>query len=56
MVNVEKGIVFITTGKYSDGRPGNSAAFTTIEDVDITLADNVNDCVGIQIGGAQNIL
>ena len=53
MVNVKKGIVFTTTGYGGVGRPGNSAAFTTIEDVDITLADNVSGCVGIQIGGKQ---
>ena len=52
MENVKKGIVFTTTGKDSDPRPGNSAAFTTIEDVDIGLAD-VSDAVGIQIGGKQ---
>jgi hypothetical protein len=55
MENVKKGIVFTTTGPYDDGQvtwPGNSAAFTTIEDVDIELA-NVSSAVGIQIGGKQ---
>ena len=61
MENVKKGIVFTTTGpcehpKYPNDPlkklPGNSAAFTTIEDVDITLA-NYSDAVGIQIGGTQ---
>jgi len=55
MENVKKGIVFTTTGLYVEGsvsRPGNSAAFTTIEDVDIELA-NHSDAVGIQMGGTQ---
>ena len=52
MENVKKGIVFTTTGYYSDLCPGNSAAFTTIEDVDIGLANDI-DAVGIQIGGKQ---
>jgi len=53
MENVKKGIIFTTTGYDAIGRPGNSAAFTSIEDVDITLADNVVGCVGIQLGGTQ---
>jgi hypothetical protein len=57
MENVTKGIVFTTTGPYNDpatgaGGPGDSAAFTTIDDVGISLA-NRSDAVGIQIGGTQ---
>ena len=52
MVNVRTGVVFTTTGKDSDGCLGNSAVFTSVEDVDIELA-NVSDAVGIQIGGTQ---
>jgi hypothetical protein len=57
MENVTKGIVFTTTGPYTDpvtgaGGPGDSAGFTTIDDVGISLA-NRPDAVGIQIGGIQ---
>jgi hypothetical protein len=55
--NVKKGVVFSTSGPFlSDpaGRPGASAAFTSIEDVDIELAD-FSDSVGIQVGGTQLI-
>lgn len=55
MENVKKGIVFTTTGKdpnNPNGYPGDSAAFTLIDDVDIGLA-NYSDAVGIQIGGIQ---
>ena len=52
MVNVRTGVVFTTTGKDSDGCLGNSAVFTSVEDVDIELA-NVSDAVGIQVGGTQ---
>jgi hypothetical protein len=57
MENVTKGIVFTTTGPYTDPNtgnyyPGDSAGFTTIDDVGISLA-NRSDAVGIQIGGIQ---
>ncbi len=55
MENVTKGIVFTTTGPAPDDSityPGDSAAFTTIDDVGISLA-NRSDAVGIQIGGIQ---
>ncbi|MCL5876981.1 MAG: hypothetical protein M1540_04120 [Candidatus Bathyarchaeota archaeon] len=55
MENVTKGIVFTTTGPNPDTPetyPGDSAGFTTIDDVGISLA-NTNDAVGIQIGGIQ---
>ena len=44
--------MFTTTGLFGDGEPCNSAAFTTLDGVDIGLAD-VSDAVGIQIGGKQ---
>jgi len=64
MENVTKGIVFTTTGPYIDPqnpgnqeiqkrRPGDSAGFTTIDDVGIKLADNRSGTVGIQVGGTQ---
>jgi hypothetical protein len=59
MENVKKGIVFTTTGPYKGWQndpntqyPGASAAFTTIEDVDIGLKDIVG-AIGIQLGGVQ---
>ena len=58
MENVKKGIVFTTTGPHEHPNdptktlPGASAAFTSIEDVDIGLAD-FSDSVGIQVGGTQ---
>lgn len=61
MENVTKGIVFTTTGPYTywdsdQGKfitnPGDSAGFTTIDDVGIKLA-NTSDAIGIQIGGIQ---
>ena len=59
MENVKKGVVFTTTGPFDEWPnfmgvvfPGNSAAFTSIEDVDIGLKDVVG-AVGIQIGGVQ---
>ena len=62
MENVKKGVVFTTTGPYkgypndpNKTYPGSefcSAAFTSIEDVDIGLA-NYSDAVGIQVGGVQ---
>lgn len=53
MTNVEKGIVFTTEGYFMEGFPGNSAAFTTIDDVGISLK-NTSDAVGIQIGGIED--
>jgi hypothetical protein len=64
MENVKKGIVFTTTGPYvwqipnsndTSLQAGASAAFTTIDDVDIGLKDNDSNAVGIQVGGTQII-
>jgi len=54
MENVKKGIVFTTTGAHPTdaNRPGDSAGFTTIDDVGIKLADQ-SGVVGIQVGGIQ---
>jgi len=65
MENVKIGILFTTTGPFTDPNmdqktleemqekcPGNSAGFTTIDDVGIELADR-SDAVGIQIGGVR---
>lgn len=49
MENVKKGILFTGSDKINDDRPGDSAAFTTIDDVDIELKDVVG-AVGIQVG------
>jgi hypothetical protein len=56
MENVNKGILFTTTGPgdVTKKLPGDSAAFTTIDDVRIELADR-NGTVGIQVGGKQII-
>ena len=55
MENVTKGILFTTTGPHpTDPKfPGDSAAFTVIDDVGISLA-NRSDAVGIQIGGTHD--
>jgi len=52
MENVKKGILFTSGGSNQDypGKyPGNSAAFTTIDNVDISL-NNSSTAVGIQVG------
>jgi len=64
MENVTKGIIFTTSGRYLNPNyptysdvevyPGDSAGFTTIDDVGIGLADNAS-AVGIQVGGIKTV-
>jgi len=70
MENVKTGILFTTAGPYEkpgvvpgseedvkvkQEYPGASMGFTVIDDVDIKLADNSSDVVGIQVGGKRII-
>lgn len=53
MENVKKGILFTASGKHptepDPAYPGDSAAFTTVDNVSIVL-DNSSTSVGIQVG------
>lgn len=53
MINVNQGILFTTDGYGSPGYPGDSAGFTAIDDVGISLANNAS-AVGIQIGNTND--
>jgi hypothetical protein len=55
MENVKTGIKFTGSQKISNYRPGDSAAFTMIDDVDISLVNN-SAAVGIQIGDGVDLI